>query len=78
LKKLSFEEFKILYDKYITRSEEAPKNAQERKIYDLMINIHHLLNVFTQLRKQYESDEPFVFELSYRDARQIFVDYNSS
>lgn len=78
LKKLSYEEFQMLYDKYITRSESAPKNAQERKIYDLMINIHHLINVFTELREQYDSDEPFTYELSYRDARQIFVDYNSS
>lgn len=78
LKKLSFEEFQVLYNKYITRAEGAPNNVHERKIYDLIINIKHLLNVFTELRKQYDSDEPFMFELSYRDARQIFVDYNSS
>jgi len=67
-----------VYDKYITRWESAPNNANEKKIYDLVININHLLNVFTTLRKQYDSDEPFAFELSYRDARQIFVDYNIS
>lgn len=78
LKKMSFEEFTQLYDKYITRSESAPSNARERKIYDLMKNIYHLLNVFTDLRSMYDSDEPFAFEISYRDARQIFVDYNSS
>ena len=78
LKKLSFEEFQMLYNKYVTRAESAPNNAHERKLYDLIINIKHLLNVFTELRKQYDSDEPFMFELSYRDARQIFVDYNSS
>ncbi len=44
----------------------------------MVININHLLNIFTTLRKQYDTDEPFAFELSYRDARQIFVDYNNS
>lgn len=78
LKKLSYEDFQMLYDKYVTRWESAPNNANEKKIYDLVININHLLNVFTTLRKQYDSDEPFAFELSYRDARQIFVDYNIS
>lgn len=78
LKKLSYEDFQMLYDKYVTRWESAPNNANEKKIYDLVININHLLNVFSTLRKQYDSDEPFAFELSYRDARQIFVDYNIS
>ena len=75
---MSYEEFKMLYEKYVVRSEAAPTNPNERRLYDLVININHLLNVFTTLRKQYDSDEPFAFELSYRDARQIFVDYNSS
>ena len=78
LKKLSFEDLEILYDKYVTRWESAPNNTHEKKIYDLVININHLLNIFTTLRKQYDSDKHFVFELSYRDARQIFVDYNNS
>ena len=78
LKKLSFEEFQMLYEKYVIRSEGAPNNTHERKVYNLIINIKHLLSVFTTLRKQYDSDEPFKYELSYRDARQIFVDYNSS
>jgi flagellin-specific chaperone FliS len=65
-----------LYDKYITRREAAPRGVQEKKIYDSIINIKHLLNVFTELRRQYDSDEPFAYELSYRDARHIFVDYN--
>lgn len=76
LKKLSYEEFMWLYDKYITRREAAPRGVQEKKIYDSIINIKHLLNVFTELRRQYDSDEPFAYELSYRDARHIFVDYN--
>ena len=78
LKKLSYEDFQMLYDKYIIRWESAPSNVHEKRIYDLVINIKYLLNVFTTLRKQYDSDDPFVFELSYRDARQIFVDYNIS
>lgn len=78
LKKMSYEEFGMLYDKYITRWEQSPNNVYEKKIYDLIININHLLNVFTELRNLYDSDEPFAFELSYRDARQIFVDYNNS
>ena len=78
LKKLSFEDFQMLYEKYITRSERAPNNTNERKIYNLIINIKHLLKVFTELRNQYDSYDSFKFELSYRDARQIFVDYNSS
>ena len=65
-----------LYEKYIVRQESVPTNAQEKNIYNLIINIKHLLNIFTQLRKQYDSDDPFIYELSYRDARQIFVDYN--
>ena len=52
-------------------------NKQEKSIYELVQNINHLLNVFNKLREQYWADEPFAFELSYRDARQIFVDYNS-
>jgi hypothetical protein len=76
---MSYEEFEILYDKYITRAEVPPKNAKERKIYDLIININHILNIFYTLRNLYNDDEhQFVYELSYRDARQIFVDYNTS
>ena len=77
LKKMSYEEFEMLYDKYVTRWEMAPSSAQEKTIYDLVININHLLNIFNSLRELYSSDTPFAFELSYRDARQIFVDYNS-
>lgn len=76
LRKMSYDEFKMLYDKYINRWEWAPSSAQEKSIYELVQNINHLLNVFNKLREQYWADEPFVFELSYRDARQIFVDYN--
>lgn len=74
LKKMTNDEFKNLYDKFITRWEPAPTNVREKKIYDLIININHLLNVFTELRKYYDSDEPFVYEVSYRDARQVFAD----
>jgi hypothetical protein len=77
LRKMTYEEFEMLYDKYITRWEPAPTSAQEKSIYELVQNISHLLNVFTKLRELYWADEPFAFELSYRDARQIFVDYNS-
>jgi MoxR-like ATPase len=77
LRKMTYDEFKMLYDKYINRWESAPTNAQEKSIYELVQNINHLLNVFNNLREQYWADEPFAFELSYRDARQIFVDYNS-
>ena len=76
LRKMSYDEFKMLYDKYINRWEWAPTSAQEKSIYELVQNINHLLNVFNKLREQYWADEPFAFELSYRDARQIFVDYN--
>jgi hypothetical protein len=55
----------------------SPSSAQEKTIYDLVKNINHLLNIFNSLRELYSSDTPFAFELSYRDARQIFVDYNS-
>jgi hypothetical protein len=78
LKKMSYEEFEMLYDKYVTRWESAPTNAQEKWVYELVQNINHLLNVFNKLRELYWADEPFAYELSYRDARQIFVDYNSS
>lgn len=77
LKKLSHEEFWALYDKYIQRKESAPKWIQERKIYDDIINIKHLLGVFTYLRRLYDADDSYKYELSYRDARQIFVDYNN-
>lgn len=78
LKKMSYEEFEMIYDKYITRWESAPTSAQEKKLYELVININHLLNVFGKLRELYWADQPLVYEVSYRDARQIFVDYNSS
>lgn len=76
LKKLPYEEFVALYEKYIIRKESVPTNVQEKNIYNLIINIKHLLGVFTELRKQYDSVDAFKYELSYRDARQIFVDYN--
>ena len=78
LNKMSYEEFEMLYDKYITRWESAPTSVQERSIYELVQNINHLLNIFNKLRELYWAEEPFAYELSYRDARQIFVDYNSS
>ena len=75
---MSYEEFEMLYDKYITRWEPSPTNAQEKSIYELIQNINHLLNKFNKLRELYWEDDPFPYELSYRDARQIFVDYNNS
>ena len=77
MKKMSFEEFQMLYEKYVIRGEQAPSSAQEKNIYNIIMNINHLLNVFTTLRGLYGSDTPYVYELSYRDARQIFVDYNN-
>jgi hypothetical protein len=38
------------------------------------------LNIFNQLRKKYDSDsfdDKFEYELSYRDAHHIFIDYNA-
>jgi hypothetical protein len=38
------------------------------------------LNIFNTLRKKYDSDsfdDKFEYELSYRDAHHIFIDYNA-
>ncbi|MBQ7073518.1 hypothetical protein IJM86_00275 [bacterium] len=44
-------------------------------MYNTFSHIKTLLTTFTTLRNQYGSDNPFLLELSYRDARQIFVEY---
>jgi hypothetical protein len=80
LDELSYLDFVQLREKYTVQSTSAPKNANERKIYDIIINIKHLLNIFTELRKKYDSDsfdDKFEYELSYRDAHHIFIDYNA-
>ncbi len=80
LEELSYEDFSQLRNKYTVQGASAPKNANERKIYDAIINIKHLLNIITELRKKYDSDsfdDKFEYELSYRDAHDIFVDFNA-
>ena len=81
LKTLSFEEFKPLYENFLgTYNPQHPiqssfwkKGSQE--LYNTFSHIKTLLTTFTTLRNQYGSDNPFLLELSYRDARQIFVEY---
>lgn len=80
LDSLSYDDFKNLWNKYGIRNEAAPKNVNERKTYDNIINIKHLLNIFTELRKKYDVDsfdDKFIYELSYRDAHHVFVDFNA-
>lgn len=80
LEGLSYQDFIQLREKYTVQGGWAPKNTNERKIYDAIINIRHLLNIFTELRKKYDSDsfdDKFEYELSYRDAHHIFIDYNA-
>ena len=77
LKKLSYDEFKQLREKYIERKESAHNTKRDQEIYKLIYWIDVLLNIFTELRKHYEDEsEIYKYELSYRDARQIFVDYS--
>lgn len=80
INKLSYEDFIKLRDKYVVQASGSPRNTNEKKIYDAIINIKHLLNIFTELRKKYDSDsfdDKFEYELSYRDAHHIFIDYNA-
>ena len=77
LKKLSYDEFKQLRAKYIDRKEPAPNTKKDQELYKLIYGIEILLNIFTALREHYEDErETYRYELSYRDARQIFVDYS--
>lgn len=80
LAKLSYDDFIKLREKYVVQASGWPKNTNEKKIYDAIVNIKHLLNIFNQLRKKYDSDsfdDKFEYELSYRDAHHIFIDYNA-
>ena len=76
LKRMWYEKFDSLYDKYVMLHEPAPKNEKDKKIYEIIVNIGKLIQIFTKLRKLYDDSNPYNYELSYRDAQQIFVDYN--
>ena len=56
--------------------ERKTKGEKEHKLNELLDNIKKLLEVFKILRGKYEDDyEKFEYELSYRDAAQVFDAY---
>lgn len=72
---LTFEEFKELWNDRIIK-ERKTKGEKEHKLNELLDNIKKLLEVFKILRGKYEDDyEKFEYELSYRDAAQVFDAY---
>ena len=76
LNMLKYEDFNELYDKYVVRGEPEPKNAREKKVYQEIINIDKLLQVFTKLRELFGEDK-YNYEISYRDAQKVYQDYNN-
>lgn len=74
---LTFEEFKELWNDQIKNwSKPKTKDINGHKLYEVLDNIKKLLDVFKILRKKYEDEyERFEYELSYRDAAQIFDAY---
>jgi hypothetical protein len=76
LNMLRYEDFNELYDKYVVRGEPEPKNAREKKVYQEIINIDKLLQVFTKLRELFGEDK-YNYEISYRDAQKVYQDYNN-
>lgn len=78
LKELDYEEFKELWDNQDEKGEKG-KNSKEHKINETLHNIRKLLKVFQLLRAKYDAEyDKFEYELSYRDAAQIFAAYNIS
>ena len=76
LNMMKYEDFNELYDKYVVRGEPEPKNAREKKVYQEIINIDKLLQVFTKLRELFGEDK-YNYEISYRDAQKVYQDYNN-
>ena len=76
LNMMKYEDFNELYDKYVVRGEPEPKNAKEKKVYQEIINIDKLLQVFTKLRELF-SEDAYNYEISYRDAQKVYQDYNN-
>lgn len=74
---MKFEDFKALYEKYIERHEDEPKSAKEKQIYQEFLNIDKLLKVFTWLRSLFEEGVGYKYEVSYRDAQNIYIDYKN-
>lgn len=72
---MKYEDFCALYDKYIIRQEPEPKNVKEKEVYQEIINIDKLLKVFNKLRELF-SEDSYNYEISYRDAQQVYMDYN--
>lgn len=76
LRELTYEEFTELWNNLDGKKEKI-KNSKEHKINETLNNIKKLLKVFHLLREKYEDDyERFEYELSYRDAAQIFSMYD--
>lgn len=81
--KLNFEDFKKLWELW-----EASKGANQwkmdvaaKKIHETLSFILSLIWIFSELRQKQTSDsfdEKFEYEMSYRDAEQIFLRFNRS
>lgn len=75
LENVGYNEFKTLWEKYITNYQSPSNSSTDKKIYDIIININSLVKIFSKVREKQSSDdfdEKFEYELSYRDAEQIF------
>ena len=66
----------VILEEDSRREMKKTKGEKEHKLNELLDNIKKLLEVFKILRGKYEDDyEKFEYELSYRDAAQVFDAY---
>lgn len=74
--KLDYEDFMKLWN-----SNDNNTDANSKKIYELLSYMKWLVWIFSDLRLSQSSDDydkKFNYEVSYRDAEQIFFRYNKS
>ncbi|EKE29023.1 MAG: hypothetical protein ACD_2C00247G0001 [uncultured bacterium (gcode 4)] len=77
--RISYDDFNKLWTKFVIDKEAPGSSAWEKKIFETIQNIHKLIWILNDLRAKQTSDayeDKFEYELSYRDAEQIFLRYN--
>ncbi|EKE27732.1 MAG: hypothetical protein ACD_3C00163G0004 [uncultured bacterium (gcode 4)] len=77
--KMSSADFNQLWTKYVTQNEAPGNSSWEKKVFETIQNIRKLIGILNELRHKQTSDayeDKFEYELSYRDAEQIFLRYN--
>lgn len=77
--KMSFEDFKKIWQKFMIDWEKPWNTASEKKVFETLTNIRKLIAVLNEVRKKQASDDfddKFDYEMSYRDAEQIFLRHN--